>query len=185
VTGTRGMFARPTSVAVVNLPVVLEGLEQRAVAEAELTRMAEEIEAENQRWRDEVAGIDAQLEELPETDVAQRDALRDRGLRKVLEYEEWRRYETDRLDLEKSLLMRDLYQKVHKAIRDLAEVEGFDLVLTDDTLDDIGVMPDSPMTRENQVRQQIRSLRTLFASPVVDLTDQLIERMNNEFSSGQ
>ena len=36
VMGSRGMFARPTAVAVVNLSTVLEGLEQRAVAEADL-----------------------------------------------------------------------------------------------------------------------------------------------------
>jgi len=185
VTGSRGMFARPAAVAVVNLPAVLEGLEQRAVAEADLIRMAQEIESENDRWREELEGIDAQLKEMPKADEAKRQALQEQGERKLLEYEQWKRYKTDRIDIEKSLLMRDLYKKVHESIEELAAIEGYDIVLADDSVDDIAVQPDSPVTRENQVQRQIRSLRVLFANSAVDITDQLIERMNNAFSAGE
>ena len=184
VAGTRGMFASPTSVAVVNVPAVLEKLEQRAVAEAELMMMAQQIHDENEQWREKIEGIETQLKELPQTDETRRRTLQDQFARQRLEYEEWRRYKYDRLDIEKSLLMQDLYRKVLEALGELAEIEGYDIVLADDSGDALQLSPDAPMSREGQVRQQIRARRVLYANPAVDITDQLVERMNNAFSAG-
>jgi hypothetical protein len=48
----------------------------------------------------------------------------------------------------------------------------------------VGVNPESRASRESQVTQQLFSRRVLYADPVVDITDELVERMNNAYKSG-
>ncbi len=57
-------------------------------------------------------------------------------------------------------------------------------MIVDDSQGDLGTTEDSRLSREAQVRQQIAARRVLYSAPVVDVTDQLIIRMNNEFKAG-
>ena len=181
---TRSLFMAPTTVVVVDLPAVLGGLQQRSAAETELAAMGERIKAEGEKWQAELEAMNTQFEEIPETDIAARDALEDKFARKALEFQEWQRYKAEQADIEKSLLMQDLYRQIREAISEMAEIEGYDIVLMDDSEQELILNPEARISRDGQVRQQIRSKRVLFSKPAVDITEELIERMNNEFAAG-
>ncbi len=181
---SRSFFMGPTTVVAVDLPAVLAGLQQRSVAETELVAMGERIRTEGEQWQTELKAMDTQIKELPETETAAKSELEDRLMRKALEFQEWQRFKAEQADIEKSLLMQDLYMRIRGAITEMAEIEGYDIVLMDDSKDPLSLNPDARASRDAQVRQQIRTKRVLYSSPAVDITDALIERMNNAFAAG-
>ena len=75
--------------------------------------------------------------------------------------------------------------KITQAVQELAEIEGIDIVLINDAGQQVQTIADSQVARELQVRQQISSRRIIYASPGVDITEQLIVRMNNAYAAAQ
>jgi Skp family chaperone for outer membrane proteins len=179
--GARGAFARPTTVVAVDLAAVLDGLQQRSVAEAELKQMGAELAAEEQRRVEELQALRQRREEAPEADHATLDEQLDRAM---VKFEAWRQLQLERVDQETALRWQALDRSVRKAIAEMAEVEGYDIVLTDDSSVELGLNPALQASRENQIRQQMSARRLLYLNPEVDITDELIERMNNAFSAG-
>jgi Skp family chaperone for outer membrane proteins len=182
-TASRAILARPTTVVSVNLPAVLEKLDERVRAELRLKSMAEEMQSEDTEWQEKIKASQAALTDVPEADLAQRQKLGEALALQVLEFEAWRRFATESIDIEKSLLLRDLDNSVKRAISELAAANGYDIVVMDDTGQELAVNPDSQVPRELQVKQQMVARRLLYVNPSVDITDQLIERMNNAFNA--
>lgn len=182
-TAGRVMLAPPTSVVTVNLPMVLEKLDERVRAELRLKSMAEEMQSEDEEWQERIKAKQAALNDVPEADLAKRQKLGEELALMVLEFEAWRRFATESVDIEKSLLLRDLDYSVKRAIKELAEANGYDIVMMDDTGQQLAVNPESQIPRELQVKQQMVARRLLYVNPAVDITDQLIERMNNAFNA--
>ena len=89
----------------------------------------------------------------------------------------------DELDIEQSVVFQDIYQNIQKAITDLAVAEGYDLVLIDDSHDEVGFNPQSQTPRFVQLRQQYASRRIMYANPAIDITNDVIARMNNAFNA--
>ncbi|MEM7227793.1 MAG: OmpH family outer membrane protein [Planctomycetota bacterium] len=179
--GTRPLFGRPTSVAVVRIEMVLNQLNERAEAQTELRSLGESIEAEVQRRQ---ANVDALLKEREGADALRQRELEDQIALMSLENQEWIEFKRSELDLEKALMIEGLYRSVRIAMADLATAQGYDLVLIDDSVREFSVNPESRMPREIQVRQQLLSRRVLYAGDAVDVTNDLVERMNNAFDAG-
>jgi Skp family chaperone for outer membrane proteins len=182
--GQRSNVASPTSVATVNLRQVLDGLEQRSVAEAEVKEMKDRILAQDEEKKQELQELRMQLDNVPESDDAAREALREGIARKALDYDAWSRFSLEQVDIETSLRLRDLDRAIKSAIAELSEVEGYDIVLMDDSQEELTVSRDSRLSREVQVLQQMTSRRMMYVNPAVDITAELIERMNNAYHAG-
>jgi Skp family chaperone for outer membrane proteins len=183
-TASRAILAQPTSVVTINIPSVLEKLDQRERAEMDLQEMAARMQSEDEAKQSDIKDLQARLSEIPDTNLAQRQSLGEELALKVLEFEAWRQFATEQLDIEKSLMLRDLDRSIRAAIEELALANGYDIVVMDDTGQELTVAPDSNMPRELQVKQQMVSRRVLYKNPAVDVTDALISRMNNAFNAG-
>jgi Skp family chaperone for outer membrane proteins len=166
----------------VSLSRVLEGLQQRADAEVELTQKADQIRAEDKRREEEIATLQEQFKHINEIEAKQQ--LEEDIALLGLNYQAWVRFVKDQLDVDRALLLQSLYRSIKAAIQELAETEGYDLVLVDDSQGDLKWSEDSPLNREGQTLQQIAARRVLYASPVIDVTDDLVERMNNKYRAG-
>ncbi len=173
---------RPITVAKVNLGKALSGLEQRADAEAGLKALADTIIAERKQQEDDVKRMQAELEGMGDTE--QRQKREEELALAVLKYEGRRQFQAEKLDLERALLLQDIYRDMTEAIRELAETEGYDLIVVDDSEGEMGWSNESKISREVQVLQQIRGRRVLYGSPAIDVTDNLIARMNNAYRAG-
>jgi Skp family chaperone for outer membrane proteins len=182
--GQRSAALDSTTVVTVDLRRVIEGLDQRAAAEAGLQAMGQQILDEDQRRQDEIRALVDSIEQLPEDDLDARAAMQDDATLRDLEYRAWRQFAFEQLDIEKSLLLRDLDRSVKDAIKELADTNGYDIVLTTDAAEELMVSAEARASREAQVRQQMISRRVLYANDIVDITDELIERMNNAFNAG-
>lgn len=174
----------PTSVVTVNVVRVLEGLDERAMAEADFVSMAETILATDETKQQELEGLRERLLELPESDVDGRRSMRNELELGLLEFQGWRQFKTEQVDIEKSLLLRNIYQHIQKAINDLCQAEGYDIVIVDDSGDQLLINPQVQASREMQIKQQLSSRRLIYVNPSVDITNDVIARMNNAFNAG-
>ncbi|MHC4989729.1 MAG: OmpH/Skp family outer membrane protein [Planctomycetota bacterium] len=176
------MLMKPTTVATVRLSKVLEGLEQRAEAEVALTAMAETVKAEAERREAEIRNLQTQTEGADTAE--QRMRLDEQLALTSLNYQAWLRFKQEQVDVERALLLEALYRSIRKAIAEMAETEGYDLVAVDDSEGAVTWSDDARVPREAQVLQQIAGRRLLYTNPSVDITDDVVARMNNAFRTG-
>lgn len=182
VSGARPLRAQPTAVATVDLARVLDGLDQRADAEVGLKTMADGIRAEREQRESDIKAIQDRADAA--TDETVRMQHEEDAVKASLDYQAWIRFVQNKLDVERALLLQDLYRSITDAIADMAETEGWHLVIVDDSNSDLSWSEDSQLSREGQTLQKIRGRRVLYGSPIVDLTDQLVIRMNNAHRAG-
>jgi Skp family chaperone for outer membrane proteins len=178
----RSTRAEPTAVATVNLSLVLEGLEERASAERVIESLRAEFEAQDKQKQADIEQLEQTLADIVD-DEARRKKRDDIDL-KTLEFLAWRRVKSEQMDLERTLLLQDLYKKISAAIQEQAVANGYELVLVDDSSSDFTYNPELRLSREMQVRQQIVSRRMMWGSDRIDMTEDLIVRMNNAYQSG-
>ena len=175
--GAARNMAAASSMAIIDINRVREGLTERVDAQAGLMALAQRIETEN---TDRLAKIEELQTEMEDTvDPAKLETLRQELDMTLVRAAAWREYIKQQVDIEKSLLLQDLFQKISNAVAELAELEGINIVLISDAGQTVRTIKDPNMPREAQVRQQISTRRVLYASPSIDITEQLIVRINN------
>ncbi len=72
-----------------------------------------------------------------------------------------------------------MYDKIADGAARIAQRDGIDLVLVDDRIFAI------PATNRAAQSAMLESKKVLYASEPVDLTDELLTMLNNEFSAGK
>lgn len=178
----RGQKSEPTAVATVDLDRVMDGLDERAAAERDINALRAEFESQDRQKQAEIEQMRQTLEDIVD-DEARRKKRDDIDL-KTLELLAWRQVKSEQMDVERTLLLQDLYRKIAEAIGEQAQANGHDLVLVDDSSSDFSYNPDARLSREMQLRQQIGSRRMLWGAERIDMTEDLIVRMNNAYQSG-
>ena len=86
-------------------------------------------------------------------------------------------------EIEKAVRLQDLYKKIVEAIDTLALSEEYDLVILDDSSEALPFNRNLRVVPQEQVLQQLIKRTVLFVNPTLDITEDLIMRMNNEFNS--
>jgi Skp family chaperone for outer membrane proteins len=175
---------KPAVVATVNLSSVMEKLDQRAEATANMTALSQVVRAEDTKRKDEITKLQERLEALrkelaDKAPTPEAAALQEELALKTLQYQAWSRFTLDKVDIEKALLLQDLYRSIKAAAHQMATANGYDLVLVDDSQGEITTSAETRVSREAQVMNQIIARRMLFSNPTHDITDALITRMNN------
>ena len=102
----------------------------------------------------------------------------------TLKYQAWARFSTDKIDIEKALVLHDIYRSIKTAVSQMASSSGYDVVLVDDSQGELTTSTEARVPRESQIRQQIAGRRMLYGNPMIDITDDLIARMNNAHKAG-
>lgn len=177
----RMLRAQPTAVATVNLSDVLIGLEERAAAEMDLEKMSAGFSTEEEGKLKEIKTLEEALPDI--VDPQAQSTARDELELKKLQYLAWQRVKVEQLDIEQSLRLQDLYKKITAAIGDMANTEGYDLVIVDDSSSEFSYNPDARVSREIQTKQQIVGRRVLWRNDAIDVTDAMVQRMNNAYQA--
>ena len=102
----------------------------------------------------------------------------------TLQYQASAKFSSEKIDIEKALVLEDLSKAIKEAAKQMAVAARLDLVLVDDSKGDLSKNADSRISREAQIMQQVAERGLLYANPEIDITDDLIERMNNAFRNG-
>ncbi len=171
----------PTVVATVDMQLVMNGLSERADLQVDLAANSQAIESEEKRRAEEIERLAKELEDV--VDESRRTSLQDELDLKILQRMAWLRFTQQEIDIEKSLMLENLYRSMQSAAKELAEIEGIDIVIIDDSGQGFDLLPNSQLSREGQVAQQMTSRRVLYRDSAIDISEDLIIRMNNDYAA--
>ena len=179
-TAVRPLLRRPSVTVTVELERVLEGLNKRADDDAELQKLAMSYQAEDIAKKEEIANMEDSMSDL----IDQRKLLdkEEEIALATLRRQAWLNFIGEKLDVEESLMLQDLFREIQKAAEEMSKTEGFDVVLLDDSSLQLAVI-ERDVRRVIQIKEQLRARNLLFASPVTDISDDLITRMNNAYAT--
>ena len=170
------LAAKPTAVAVVDIQKAFDALAEKDQIEADLRTKAEQLKQLEDDKKKKIRDIQADLEILaPDTEpwLRKKDEL-DKAL---IELQVWRTFETNNLNNERGVQVENLYRKMIDSIGKVAKANGYDVVLfKEKPVRFAGAKPE-------QIPALIQVRKVLWAADELDLTDQVITDMNNQFKN--
>ena len=169
--------ATPTTIAVVDMVKIFDQLKAVRAKEVTFQQQLASFRDEINALTTQIEGLDADLKTLDLTPKAQREKAG-----KKFELEKLREARVAVLNrfaaIDSGTVYREVYQSVRTTVQQIAEQEGYDLVLMDDR-----PMPVPDNAPDTQVQSAILSKHVLYATDSIDLTDLVITRMNNDFAA--
>lgn len=171
------IVAEPTPVATVDVSRVFEQIDERSDWDVRIETLKGTIQQEAATRR---AAMERRLEESEKSATPEeRQRIRDEVALMQLRLEAWASVKQAEVDREESLKWRSIYRNLRREAQRVAESEGYAMVLVDDSVGDIRTVGQSQVSLQQQVLEQITNRRILFAANAIDVTDQVIVRMNN------
>jgi len=149
----------PTVVVTFNIEQVTADLTERGDAEVKLRKLITNIEDEKKLKFKAIEELNVAIESAADAD---RGVLLENLDKLKLSAISFQRFAVSQIDIERSLMFRDLYQKIKKSVGEVADENGYDLVLISDNTREILVNPNAKVSREFQVREQIEVKRIMF-----------------------
>jgi Skp family chaperone for outer membrane proteins len=163
----------PTVVGTVDLEATFNGLEEWSQVQVSLTQRADQMQEEITRRQDELESLETDLEDYPQGSAKFKEAMK-RYQMAAIELQGYVQFQQRKHQRYNDQTIFDLYDKIKLAARTLADEQGYDIILVDDSVVDI------PENSEN-ILAQISSRRVLFAREQMNVTDKLIESMNTMY----
>ncbi len=166
------------SIATINLGKLLSGLEETTRMKETLAAMEQEIMEYNAAKQAEIEAMQQRLETLEKGTPAYRE-LESQILMDAHQFRAYIDGKTALRHIEESNHFLNIYRKVLDAAQALAELQGYEFIILDDTNIDFqeGATP-------QQTLAQLFTRRLIYANPARDLTEELLTRMNNAFTAG-
>jgi Skp family chaperone for outer membrane proteins len=159
--GKRYEHAPATHVATVNLAEVFDRIDINTSWEVELNTLADTLNKEAASRQEAIQRI------------------RDNAALMKLELDEWAKLKSMELDRERALMWRTMYRSIREQAVALANADGWNIVLVNDSLGELQISNEVNVSREQQILTQILNRRMLFADESIDITAQIIVRINN------
>jgi Skp family chaperone for outer membrane proteins len=169
--------AANASIGVVTLEKLLDGTNEAAKWKVHLSELERSLEEERNAKEAELKRLEEEIRK--EADPAKRELLTDEGVRKKYLADEWLRLKMTEIDRERSLRWQAIYKSIREEVKAVAEANKIDVVLVDDSISDLKASEKQNQSKETQILGQILSAKVLYASGNVDLTEQVITRINN------
>ena len=169
--------AQPTAIATVDIVNIIDQLEERLVRETELEQRKANRQAQLDEVIENLKVIQADLETLK-----QGTNERNEKIRQAMETQAVVKARGDALNqilsIDRGNVTSEMYSKITEAISRIADREGYDIVLFDDSL--FSVPADVPFA---DVYRSIVTKSVIYKHQSVDITDQVITLMNNEYTA--
>ncbi len=169
---------QPTAVATVNPIKVLEGLEERNAREEQLTREIKTREAQLQQVVDRIKALQADLEMMKRDAPGYLDK-RAEFVQLNSQLKSSAQIQQQVLSVLRGEILRDMYVKIAAASKTIAERQGYDAVFLDDS---VFQLPEEANDRD--IERLILSRTFVYRSEAVDISDQVIALMNNDYRAG-
>ncbi|MBC02527.1 MAG: hypothetical protein CMJ34_04375 [Phycisphaerae bacterium] len=171
------VIADPTPVALVNVARIFDQIGERSEWDIRIEALKSSI---RETATSRQATMQRRLAESEQaTSPEERQKIRDEVALMQIRFEEWARVKNAEVDREESLKWRSIYRNLQREAARVAENEGYAMVMVDDTVGDITTTPGTQVPLQQQVLEQITNRRLLYATKTVDISDQVIVRMNN------
>ena len=171
-----GAPPKGATIAVVDLEKLINALDEKSAKGEEFKKAYDaknkELDALNQQIKEKETALKAMPAASPQRSKAGED-LREMVFRAEVEAQLSNR----KLDGQQAELFRDLYLKVNSAIEQLAQQNGYHMVLVSD--ETVAV----PKGNSETVLRAITMKRMLFIAKDLDITEEVVKYMNNTFAA--
>lgn len=172
----------PTSVAIVDLGKLLDGIDEAADARKRIKDQEDKYNASLDQLRAQAKTINTDLEMLKGKESTP-EYLAKKAASLEIEAQLETRFKTSKalMDLHLGENLRGLYVRIFDVVDRFGKQNGYDLIL----IDDRHLVP-RPGTTGAQVANLMNDRRILYANEAkLDITQQVITMMNNEFKAGK
>jgi Skp family chaperone for outer membrane proteins len=170
--------ADPSRIATIDLEKTYNSIERFAAAQASIKASNDELEKKVKEAETTVKDLEAELESFQPGSDAQAAAIQKLQIA-VGEFRAVQEFARAKLELERARALRDTYLAIKDAARRMAERDGYDYILLDDSL------PEMDLKNASQTMQQISARRFIFATPKSDVTNALVAFMNDEWKASK
>lgn len=174
--------AQGTRAALVNLDDLFSGLDEIDARQRIFADKIRPWEDELQKMVDEMKSIDDDLKTLSLSEE-QRVEMRLRMAELSESHKVKAQLRGQLATIEEGRILREVYNKALEAVQKVAEEGGYDLVL----LDDRAIRPpESARATSREVQAAMLGRQVLFArGEGLDITQQVVTRMNNDYAAGK
>lgn len=172
------MQAQPTAVAVADVQAIFNSLKEKTALEAELRSRGEQLQQQEQEKRNAIAQLRQDLGVLN----AGSDAYRQKEeqlTEAAIALRVWAELEQQKLNRERVLQIESLYRQTMDAVAQVAQDSGYDVVLFKESA------PEFDAENPQQLSTLIQVRKVLYAADSIDITSQVIQRMNNAYDAGR
>jgi|GEM_PF-4902124 len=171
--------AAPTAVGIVDLERLIGSLAEVKSQQANMDKRGEELQVQVNEIKKAFETAKSEFDVAAANDPKKLEK-RFRAEELAVRFESHKQGLTKVMAVERGQYIRSLYARITDAVEKLAKQQGLQLV----TLDDRSFkVPGEAGLTDTQLNQVIQNKKVLFAENSVDLTDQLAQLMNNEFSA--
>jgi len=169
--------AAPVAVATVDIVQIINGLDERSVREDELNERRRSRQAQLDEVVEQIKTLESDIQMLSAGTDERRDKIRE--LMEIRAVAEARRNALSQIiSIDMGNVMSELYSKIEDAIRRIADREGYDLVLLDDSK-----LPLPENAKDSDVYRAIITKGIIYHRDSTDITDRVVTLLNNEFSA--
>ncbi len=159
--------------ACVNVVQVLNDYQRQKDLVAEVSALQDKLNTENKQRRDKLDTLQAELDRMDPDDPTIVQRMREM-LATQIDYKNWADLKQADVAREFGLWSVRIYKEMVKAVEDIARRDGYDLVLYKGEFQPVSMDPDV-------IKDQIRSIHLLYANPSVDISQIVLDKLNNEY----
>jgi Skp family chaperone for outer membrane proteins len=163
----------PAVIGVVDLEKVYNNLDSRSDLVERIEAMQTKMTEDASSMQEELEMLSAELESLSPGSKAMIE-MNDKAISISGRLRAFETYGALLIERERAADLRDSYDKIRDEAGVLSGIMGVDLVLLNDSI------PMVDLADAAGTLQQISARRVLWASQTLDMTDQLIERLNGQ-----
>ncbi len=170
-TGLNGLLVQ--LVGVVDLVRVFNDFEQTKALNAELGRHKRQVIEEKQVKEEDLA-VERQTLQGFAPDSAEYRKRRQVFEKMVIEYRVWMAVKAESLEEQHRMWIERTYATATRCIADVAKEKGIQVVITREELD-------TSVQETNVLRTQILNRKVVYYDPALDLTSEVLTRLNDAF----
>lgn len=173
----RHVAPKPVAVATVDLEKIFENLRELSAEQGRLQNVGKQMDVENESRFNKLKQMQEEFDLTPK-DSPRLTQIEEALVNATIEYQAWKEFQLRRIDREKALVLEKVYNSVKRSLAAYAQQHGYDIVMLNDSI--------KPLVRgtEQSVQQQISARRLLYTNPALDITGEVLTKMNNEFNAG-
>jgi len=160
--------------AVVDLERVVNNLDEWSKAKVDVENFAAQLEEEGNGKREELNSLREDLEAVYVPGTPDYDQALEEASLKALEYQAFVESSKRRIAKLRARRLHGVYKSIRDEVKTMAEEFGLDMVLVDDSK---VAVPDARVG-EAELMRQISARRMLYTNQELDVTDELIKRIN-------
>ena len=172
--------AEPVAIAVIDVSRVFNDCKERADIRRNFTLTIQEAETEREEQKKKIRDLKDQLDMINATASPEEFKQTHASIRKGILERDFN-FEFRKTEVAREQILRDegLYRKIVQACEDVSRANGFRMVLFKEAAQL------APVKNHGQLLNQMAARKVLWVSEELDITDQVIQTMDNAWSIGR